>query len=607
MASISGLLQWCKENGTLLSPRVEFKNIDATNIGGFFQNSEKEAADDLEDEHIRLPLKLAITVSDAIKSFSDGNEADTFTNISNKTSNINSLLKLFLAREKSEKYLSKSFYQPYLTLLPSLTDINSPYTWSPEDKESLRGTNLGSALKENLAALVEEWWQVINLLPESIDKPEQHFVNMKFYYEFKFHQEKDLYELFNTEQDFNNWTSFTNYLWSSLILKSRSFPAYLIKNVDKEKDIKMDEAMLLPVVDLLNHSMKADVEWSVTRTGGTDFFNFKSNSALVGRELFNNYGRKGNEELLLAYGFCIEGNEADTTALKIKIPVEMLPELEQAGVKLPRLSDYTTAVVRTDEPTPDNKGDYSEFSDGLLFFVTVNNVPENLISLFQQLVKTPWETDITLRTKLAGINHLRQALESKITIINEIKKPSAQSANTRNIDIYVSSQKQILNSAVKILKRKEKDILVDPEVKPNLVTLKTVYKKDKKFADALLVSLGVTSYEQLIEHSFQDQAWLLFLIRCHNKKEYADEEENYLPDWIHDSFERMTKEHTITAEEIVQYQELYESLVIPLTSTAPDVFNRGVWTVEQLIISARLLDTISFVRGKKQECILVKT
>ncbi|KAF8004951.1 hypothetical protein HF325_000408 [Metschnikowia pulcherrima] len=67
----------------------------------------------------------------------------------------------------------------------------------------------------------------------------------------------------------------------------------------------------------------------------------------------------------------------------------------------------------------------------------------------------------------------------------------------------------------------------------------------------------------------------------------------------------MDKETEMAAAEVVQFQTLYENLIIPMNKAVPEIYNRGKWTVRELIVSTKLLDTISFVRGKKQECLLV--
>lgn len=626
--SIEQLVHWATFNGAIIDPHVSFEKNEH-GISGRYNSepvhSDKSDSNKCEsDSLIGIPVSLAMTPKTAVESL--GNFGSS---LYEKSSNINSVLKFYLCLERTSAKINKSFYKPYISLLPSLQDINSPYTWNEEEKKFLKGTNLGNSLNENIAQLVEEWWYAINLIdPEQLDlkTPEQHFVNMKFYYEYKFYTDNDMHEYLNT-CDLDNWTSFPNFLWASLILKSRSFPYYLFQDYVTDP-IKPDEAMLLPLIDLLNHSMKAKVNWSVEKNKkkeGIPYFCFTSESVVENSELFNNYGMKGNEELLLAYGFCIEDNVADSAALKIKVPIDFLPELEKQGVKLPQLNDYTTSVVRQAIPEQSTSStvDYKKFEDGLLFFITVDNVPENLIKLFQCLVRNTWEesqkSTITLRMKLAGLNQLRQAIESKSDILSNIKLPATStSRNIATISIYLQSQRKIFNGAIKTIKRLEKKILTDPKSKNNLITLKSVYKKDKKFQQALLICLGISSYEQILDSEFQDQFWLLYLIRCYNRNEYInieDEEnvdedgddENYLPEWIYKEFCKISSESSgNTPAEIMQYKDLYLGLIPQLAQAAPEVFGRGKWRVDELIYSAKLLELISFVRGKEQECILVE-
>ena len=108
----------------------------------------------------------------------------------------------------------------------------------------------------------------------------------------------------------------------------------------------------------------------------------------------------------------------------------MLPELESQGVKLPTASDYTTSVIRnTEEAKPDTNTDYSQYENGLLFFITKDHLPDNLIKLFQFLVKNKWEDKLTLRTQLAGLNQLRQAIETKSDILKTLSIPDKNDTN----------------------------------------------------------------------------------------------------------------------------------------------------------------------------------
>lgn len=559
MEKIHSLLQWATDNGADVSKNIEFKEIKPGYYGAILVSNDKAS--------IKISRELVITCDKATALFKDAY----------KEANHSSLLKVYLCYLQTQG----SFYKPYLDLLPSLQAIDSPYTWSAQDKAYLKGTNLGNSLRENIASLVEEWWSAVNIIPKEVPKPGLHFINLKFYYENKFYTDDDYYNYFN-EVDINNWTSFPNYLWASLILKSRAFPAYII-----DPSLPKNEPMLLPVVDLLNHNPKAKAEWCCV----DGEFLFQSDGVSKGEEIFNNYGQKGNEELLLAYGFAIENNTADSAALKIKIPEPRMEVIKDLGIELPSIYDYTNSVV---EQAPSV---VETHSDSVLFYINQEQIPKSLIQLFQALVQNQWEFGFTLRMQLAGLNHLRAAFETKKKLMN-LNIPN-DSIKHKYIRWYTESQNAIFTSAIKIVKRQEKQLL--GEFKSDLISLKSVYKKDIKFQQSLLF-LGFSSYESVLESEFQDQCWLLWLIRCYNKNHYNDEN---LSQWIHDLFVHLRKVTDISAQEVLNFKPIHDAILPDLAKAVPEIYGVGDWSVAELIIAGKLLDLISFTRGKEQECILV--
>lgn len=564
--SFDTLTNWFRDNGGYISTELSIKEIAPGNIGVISSTTS-------DSDQIKLPEKLIITSHTAEQYFGS------------KFTKKNLLLKLYLAKARSEEV----FYLPYLNLLPTLEQINVPFIWSPQDQALLKGSNLGNSLRGHLTQIVEEWFSAISAIPENIPKPEQHYTNIKFYYEYKFYKEDDLFEyLRNSEM--SNWTGFPAFLWASSILKSRSFPAYLMK--DLFTGVETDDLMLLPVVDLLNHNPQSKVHWNA-KDGQ---FCFKCDNNVAGSELFNNYGMKGNEELLLGYGFTLADNSADTAALKIKVPSEIRENMKKEGISLPKMSDYTFSVVDKND-----KEENDQESDGLLFFVSATNIPEELIEVFLFLVKNSWDKNHrALRPQFAGLNYLRQAMEQKQNIINVPENNGLSAAS--NAYNYLSLQKKIFAAAVKTLKRKEKEMISTH--KENLLTLKSVYKNDVPLQRGLLVGFGCMNWDAVTEMQIQDQVWLLYLMRCANRSQ-LETEDLYLPEWIEKLFVEM-KKLPVSNEEILLYKAVYQTLIPPLVESVPEVFGRGSWTVEDLIASARLLDAISFVRGKEQECIVVE-
>lgn len=75
--------------------------------------------------------------------------------------------------------------------------------------------------------------------------------------------------------------------------------------------------VLLPLVDLLNHKPGAKVEWQARYS----FVGLQILEPYASRqELYNNYGPRDNEGLLLAYGFTIENNPFDHVVISIRVP-----------------------------------------------------------------------------------------------------------------------------------------------------------------------------------------------------------------------------------------------------------------------------------------------
>ncbi|KAI8463639.1 MAG: hypothetical protein J3K34DRAFT_462337 [Monoraphidium minutum] len=66
---------------------------------------------------------------------------------------------------------------------------------------------------------------------------------------------------------------------------------------------------LVPLLDMADHGPAQRVAWHTGPRGGGDFEFVTQRPIARGAEIFNNYGTsKPNEELLLGFGFCLEGN-----------------------------------------------------------------------------------------------------------------------------------------------------------------------------------------------------------------------------------------------------------------------------------------------------------
>jgi hypothetical protein len=168
---------------------------------------------------------------------------------------------------------------PYLAALPAVAPDCA--SWSEADREALAGTDVGAAVAAGAAALAAEHARVVPAL------------------------------------DARHSVTLADLAWARGCYLSRRFPPRLL---DAGAPRAGAPGVLLPFFDLLNHSGGTDIEWR----GGGDAVVFVAGAAGVaaGAEVFNNYGDKANDELLVAHGFARRGNPHDRVGLVLNVAVE---------------------------------------------------------------------------------------------------------------------------------------------------------------------------------------------------------------------------------------------------------------------------------------------
>jgi len=103
-------------------------------------------------------------------------------------------------------------------------------------------------------------------------------------------------------------------LWAATIFTSRAFVStHILPDIETVP-------ILFPVLDLLNHSVSAKVEWDFHPHRSFTLKSLDGEHCKPGQEVFNNYAPKQNDELLLGYGFCLEDNPIEQFALKLAFP-----------------------------------------------------------------------------------------------------------------------------------------------------------------------------------------------------------------------------------------------------------------------------------------------
>ncbi|KAI9205672.1 uncharacterized protein BJ171DRAFT_441384 [Polychytrium aggregatum] len=191
------------------------------------------------------------------------------------------LMSAYLVYERFERPEGESFYYPYLNSLPKT--FNIPMWWPIEQvEELLKGTNL-FYIVQSRKALLTRGLKLIQLAC------------------------KDVFP--------KGTLTWDNMLWAYSAISSRAFPkSRLTKREEADDELPSvlgtaSELCLYPVLDMLNHRRGYRIEWDATIDSGMSFITHES--VAEGEELVNNYGAKGNENLLGNYGFVLDPNPED--------------------------------------------------------------------------------------------------------------------------------------------------------------------------------------------------------------------------------------------------------------------------------------------------------
>ncbi len=79
---------------------------------------------------------------------------------------------------------------------------------------------------------------------------------------------------------------------------------------------------MVPFADCLNHSnVQTKYDFDIDHNGYFRLFPTGNNNYKAGTEVYNSYGRRHNENLLLDYGFAMLDNEWDHVSISLKLPV----------------------------------------------------------------------------------------------------------------------------------------------------------------------------------------------------------------------------------------------------------------------------------------------
>lgn len=285
-ADVTRLLEWFVKHGGFVHPCVRFGQDSAGGISAF-------ATEDIPEPPrggIKLcacPPKLQLSHRQAPQVLCGLLPEHVLANIA-------------LIQESCRG--EDSLWAPYIKCLPKADQLTTPIYFKEERTQ---------------AAALEKRNDTVWLLGTNLDKA---WRARETQWKEEFEQSRKAMEMNGITVAGYSWDLFK---WAATIFTSRCFPS----------DPGFSKAnrqyrVLLPVVDLLNHKFPTRVNWFFDNGS----FQLSSEEPLVqGQEIFNNYGGKGNEELLNGYGFCIPNNPCDTVAFRFaQLPPPVVKEMTKA-------------------------------------------------------------------------------------------------------------------------------------------------------------------------------------------------------------------------------------------------------------------------------------
>ena len=283
-----------------------------------------------------IPLTLALTEVDAVASRTAIDAKSLGLAPSTRT-----LTYVEMVLQRADR---SSHFGPYLRAIP--VRHTDPVSWPEEGLQMLRGSNLLPATRRVLAELRVAYDALVPALCRF--DPARYPVAVLEYSQFLWAHSSFVSRAFPLTPDSSGQlrlsagASTEDTLGSVLPLdRPTASPA-------------RRQQCLLPLLDMFNHRNSAPIVWESgggpSSTGGRPSVGFAAGKSLSkGQEVFNNYGPKGNEELLLTYGFVLHNNPHDAYFLEAA-GVAAEDEEELLAKQTVRLSQCHSIILAAEPP-----------------------------------------------------------------------------------------------------------------------------------------------------------------------------------------------------------------------------------------------------------------
>lgn len=380
-----------------------------------------------------------------------------------------------------------------------------------------------------------------------------------------------------------------------------------------------DFPVLFPGLDAANHSHEVRVDW----TFNPGHFSIRINNEIPpGVEVFNNYGPKGNGELLIGYGFCIPNNPYDTVALTLKEP----PADLQVDLKHVKAGYFTAegawslekGTFRLGIPSPRSQHPHGVFFDlpelllELLLYMLrcERDLPFIFIERLSERLTTPHSSESRYLPHIARL--IATFLSQKLTQLESGKLPSSpQNTKQRQASIYRQGQIKIMQMYISNLQSFVRSLIWTPLTQdsrlaqqPCLVTLESALSAfaargllDDAFMEGISLSTNTRDLEQLRIAGWEEDVWvMLWSYVLLFSKRYSKSLNGVFPEYI--DLDHVLDDASVTTghEAISQAADLL-GIVATAAAACPDcTWGDDRWSAKYIAsVGGRILEHESFM------------
>ena len=290
----------------------------------------------------------------------------------------------------------------------------------------------------------------------------------------------------------------------------------------------LDFPVLFPGMDASNHDYSAKVDW----TFDPGRFSLACTEGVAADEqVYNNYGPKGNDELLLGYGFCIPDNPFDTVMLTLKPPPEALQQalrethrgyFAQDGTWSGDKATFRLKRMPVPETFTDITNAFDHLPDGLLDLLThivrfERGLPFEQVDNPAAYLKDPDShgrryLPFVARMIVTSLAPKYQKLQSTSATLPERPQNAIQAQSK----IYCDAQIGILEGTINGLKESLRILRPPYAETARLVTLDEALalmdeSMTKDFLAGIRANARTSDVEQLRLAGWEEDAWVLLL------------------------------------------------------------------------------------------------